>query len=86
MIKLRAVTVLVAAFISFLMIPASRAGPTPRYELARCVVEGIKANQLPLAKLLVTDVAVFDPAHPDPVDQFHMPSSSQRDVTKPDGN
>ncbi len=56
------------------------------YELARCVVEGIKANQLPLAKLLATDGAAFDPAHPDPLDQFKMPPSPQRDATKPDGN
>ena len=56
------------------------------YELARCVVEGIKANQLPLAKLIAPDVAAFDPAHPDPVDQFAVPPSPQRDATKPDGN
>lgn len=56
------------------------------YELAKCVVEGIKANQLPLAKFLVDDVPAFDPAHPDSVEKFHMPESPQHDTTKPDGN
>src|SRR5439155_18247136 len=56
------------------------------YELAKCVVEGIKANKLPLAKSIVDDVPSFDPAHPDPVDQFNMPESPQHDTTKPDGN
>ena len=56
------------------------------YELAKCVVEGLKSNQLPLAKLFATDVPAFDPAHPDPVEQFAVPSSSQRDATKPEGN
>ena len=56
------------------------------YELAKCVVEGIKANKLPLAKFLVDDVPPFDPAHPDPVEKFHMPESPQHDTTKPDGN
>ena len=55
------------------------------YELAKCVVEGIKANKLSLAKFLA-DVPPFDPAHPDPVDKFIMPPSQQRDTTKPDGN
>ncbi len=34
------------------------------YELAKCVVEGIRASGLPLAKMLL-DLPAFDPAHPD---------------------
>ena len=38
------------------------------YELARCIVEGIKANHLGIVKFLADDaLAAFDPRHPDPV-------------------
>jgi hypothetical protein len=43
------------------------------YELARCVVEGIRANKLELASHLVDDVGRFDPAHPDPIEEFSLP-------------
>jgi lysophospholipase L1-like esterase len=36
------------------------------YELARCVVNGIRAAHLDLAKYLADDASPFDPAHPDP--------------------
>jgi lysophospholipase L1-like esterase len=55
------------------------------YELAKCVVEGIKANKLPLAKFLVA-MAAFDPAHPDPVAAFDVPKSPNSSTAKPDGN
>ncbi len=56
------------------------------YELAQCVVEGIKQDKLPLAKFIVDDFRGFDPAHPDPVDQFQMPASPIRSSAKPLGN
>ena len=56
------------------------------YELARCVVEGIRANVPTLAKLLATDSGVFDPAHPDDPEQFKMAVSAAVDDKKPDGN
>ena len=37
------------------------------YELARCVVESIRSQKLPIAKYLAPDVKPFDPAHPDPI-------------------
>ncbi|HKF57048.1 MAG TPA: rhamnogalacturonan acetylesterase, partial [Blastocatellia bacterium] len=40
------------------------------YELARCIVEGIKANKLGISKYLVDDVMPFDPSHPDPLERF----------------
>jgi lysophospholipase L1-like esterase len=40
------------------------------YELAKCIVEGIQANKLGIARFLVKDVPPFDPAHPDPPDSF----------------
>jgi lysophospholipase L1-like esterase len=56
------------------------------YELARCVVLGIQQTQLPLARWLTEDAGAFDPAHPDPVEQFAVPASPQRSDVKPDGN
>jgi len=45
------------------------------YELAKCVVEGIKSHQLGIAKFLIGDTPPFDPAHPDPVAQWTLPPS-----------
>jgi lysophospholipase L1-like esterase len=56
------------------------------YELARCVVEGIKANKLGIARFLVTDVPAFDPSHPDPVETFKVPASPPRKREQPGGN
>ena len=56
------------------------------YELAKCIVEGIKAAKLGIAKFLVTDIPKFDPAHPDPIEKFGIPPSPQSSTTKPDGN
>jgi lysophospholipase L1-like esterase len=56
------------------------------YELARCVVQGIKVNKLGLIKYLVPDLTAFDPRHPDPMDDFKLPSSPQRTMIKPPGS
>jgi lysophospholipase L1-like esterase len=56
------------------------------YELARCVVEGIKSNHLPIAKSIVDDVLPFDPVHPDPIETFSVPPSPSAATEKPDGN
>jgi lysophospholipase L1-like esterase len=56
------------------------------YELAKCVVEGIKENKLALVKNLAADVKPFDPSKPDDVKNFFMPESPMRDTLKPDGN
>ncbi len=45
------------------------------YELARCVVHGIRVAKLPLERYLVKGVADFNPAHPDDVNQFHLPAT-----------
>ena len=47
------------------------------YEIAKCVVMGIKQNNLDLAKHIVDDFKDFDPAHPDPVEEFKLPKSPQ---------
>ncbi len=43
------------------------------YELARCVVHGIREAHLPIAKYLDPAVPDFDPAHPDPIGTFSLP-------------
>ena len=40
------------------------------YELAKCIVEGIKANKLDLASYIVDDFKPFDPARPDAPQAF----------------
>lgn len=53
------------------------------YELARCIVKGIKDDNLPIAKFLDPSVPAFDPAHPDAFADFHSPYSPppKADVT-----
>ena len=55
------------------------------YELAKCVVEGIRQDKLPLAKFIVDDFS-FDPAKPDDVKTFEMPASPNVSAEKPLGN
>src|SRR5205085_3320963 len=52
---------------------ATHHSPYGAYELAKCVIEGIKAAKLDLAKSIVDDYTPFDPAHPDSVDTFDVP-------------
>jgi lysophospholipase L1-like esterase len=56
------------------------------YELARCIVEGMKQAKLGLARNLVDDLPPFDPSHPDPVEKFRLPPSPQRTAIAPEGN
>jgi lysophospholipase L1-like esterase len=43
------------------------------YELARCVVHGIRQDKLPIARFLDPTVPDMDPAHPDAFASFHLP-------------
>jgi hypothetical protein len=45
------------------------------YELARCIVHGIRQDKLPLRKYLAKGVRDFNPAIPDPVDVFSLPAT-----------
>ena len=56
------------------------------YELARCVVEGIRANKLDLVKYLAPDAAAFNPARPDAPEMFQIPASPLVADVKPLGN
>jgi lysophospholipase L1-like esterase len=54
------------------------------YELAKCIVEGIRQARLPMAKYLY-DLPRFDPAHPDPVSKFDIPAEPAADAQRPYG-
>jgi lysophospholipase L1-like esterase len=56
------------------------------YELARCIVEGIKSNQLGLMKFLTGDFSAFDPNQPDSFSDVRIPASPLKDPEKPQGN
>jgi lysophospholipase L1-like esterase len=43
------------------------------YELARCIVHGIREDNLPLTRFLDPAVPDFSPAHPDDFATFHLP-------------
>jgi lysophospholipase L1-like esterase len=56
------------------------------YELARCIVEGIRAAKLDLIKFLAPDVTPFDPSHPDRPESWTLPASPVVATEKPEGN
>jgi lysophospholipase L1-like esterase len=60
--------------------------PYGAYELAKCIVQSIRQNNLELAKYLIDGLPAFDPAHPDPVKEFHWYESPSVNLVKPDGN
>jgi lysophospholipase L1-like esterase len=60
--------------------------PYGAYEIARCVVEGMKTAKLGLVKYLRPGLPSFDPAHPDALAAWRWPESPRSAVTKPDGN
>jgi lysophospholipase L1-like esterase len=56
------------------------------YELARCIVQSIKDQQLPFAKYLKKDIPTFNPAKPDDYTTWCWPQSILLEAVKPDGN
>jgi hypothetical protein len=56
------------------------------YELAKCIVEGIKNNVPALANHLSNDTPAFDPSHPDAPESVHIPPSPAKSVEKPAGS
>ncbi|MDP9173455.1 MAG: rhamnogalacturonan acetylesterase [Planctomycetota bacterium] len=57
------------------------------YEIAKCVVQGIIDDKLPLAASVVDDWKPFDPSHPDLLANFTLPPDpSNRNVATPLGN
>ena len=60
--------------------------PYGAYEVAKCVVMGIKQLQLPLADYLRSEWQDFDPAHPDDWQTFKWAPARIVEIVKPDGN
>ncbi len=60
--------------------------PYGAYEVAKCVVMGMKQLQLPIVKYLRPDWQDFDPAQPDDWKTFKWVPSPLKDIVKPDGN
>ncbi|MEY2878274.1 MAG: hypothetical protein RLZZ15_654 [Verrucomicrobiota bacterium] len=56
------------------------------YELAKAVVQSIRAQGLPLAKFIVADFPGFDPAHPDDPEKFTVPPSPGVTTQRPLGD
>lgn len=56
------------------------------YELARCVVEGIRQHLPELVPYILPDIKPFNPARPDPVEKFAVPASRKFSTIKPAGN
>ncbi len=56
------------------------------YELAKCVVVGIKANRLRIARYLDREVPTFDPRKPDALESFRVPASPDTATAKPLGS
>ena len=56
------------------------------YQLAKCVVEGIKTADLGIAPCLVKNLPVYNPAQPDQVENWQLPLSPPSAIIKPDGN
>jgi len=56
------------------------------YELAQCIVQGMRDNKLDVAGHIVDDFQDFDPAQPDSLETFAVPASPRRTTERPAGN
>jgi lysophospholipase L1-like esterase len=56
------------------------------YELAKCVVEEIKARVPALAAHLRPGIPAYDPAHPGRFSDWHLPASPPKPIVKPEGS
>ena len=56
------------------------------YELAKCIVQGIRDARLALANSIVDDFVGFDPAKPDSPEKFVMPASPNFTNVRPLGD
>jgi len=56
------------------------------YEIAKCVLAGIRKQVPALRPYIKKTVPTFNPAHPDAISGWNWPESPRADITKPDGN
>ena len=50
------------------------------YQLAKCIIEGIRQNNLAIKKYIVKGLPIYDPARPDPFETFSLPLSPHSPV------
>jgi lysophospholipase L1-like esterase len=55
------------------------------YQLAKCVVQGIREAKLDLAKYILDDFSDYDPTNPDDVDTFRISASPNSNDVSPRG-
>jgi lysophospholipase L1-like esterase len=60
--------------------------PYGAYEIARCIVNGIRQNNLGISTYLKKDLKSFDPSNPDAVNALYWPLTPSIASEKPDGN
>ena len=56
------------------------------YQLAKCIVQAIRDQKLPLAKFLIKDLPRYDPRKPDDMKTFTIPASPSVTDLKPLGS
>ena len=60
--------------------------PYGGYEIAQCVIYGMKQIELPLVEYLRKDIKDFDPGKPDDFNSFKWYPTPFAEIEKPDGN
>lgn len=60
--------------------------PYGAYQIAKCIIEGLRTAAPELVQYLRPEYSAYDPAHPDALDSFHWTDSEKVDIIKPDGN
>ena len=55
------------------------------YQLAKCMVEGIKSTKLGISKYILDGLPNYNPAKPDSLESWNFPYSPLVNVIKPDG-
>lgn len=60
--------------------------PYGAYQIAKCVIEGMKKAGLPVVKFLRADYQGYNPSQPDNRDSFKWNDIPFTEVEKPDGN
>lgn len=56
------------------------------WQIAKCIVKGIRDKKLAIAKFLKKESVPFNPAKPDPVEKWNWPMGAYVTGMKPDGN
>lgn len=56
------------------------------YQLAKCIVEGIRNSKLGISEYILDGLSTYDPTKPDPLETWSFPHSPLVNVIKPDGN